>query len=720
MSVTGTFIRLGGAHPAAVGEAHERSGYALTGAAVTVSALVAGGVAAAASAPMWPVAVVVTVAAGVTAVAGVIARAQVSSPGTAPRRLWFIGRVLLALVLGLFLGEAATVVANEAAVDRVLDEKSHIAAESTPGVIDARAALERAVTERTTLERTITEAGADADRALVTARCEFNPTEQCPPTRITGVPGDGPEHRTARAMLDDARARLAAAHARVPGLDQRVTDAEQNLTIAYSAADRAGDRGLGARWAAVHEHSTASAATLLPRLAALLAGLLIALLPLLARSRLGVTSLDRRAAARAAMDEAERDAETAIVVQRARLRAATEELRAEQALDAVRLTTAVHTAARLPELGRTRRKLAPAVDLGHVPAIDRATTVAGGTGPVPAAVGAAANGTNRALGAASADAATGPPARGSAPAAGRIGLPSRRIGSPFRKPSGVTGASSGGAGGPAGPVPAAASVAPTGTSRTIGVTSTAIGAPITAGTGSAAGQSASTAGGHGSPFRGLGSSAEDTQVIDGSGDRRRTRVVAAIGGLEIGITEFARPAPAATEIRPGRRSAASGDDHATSTGPQSADGAAFADVHGFASADGTAPLPAGLSGAQRIAELPVIGKLPFTGWIGPLVPSFVLDAIDTATRPLQTARQTIEDIEELTFTLRHSRTITVVVRETTPGGEAWSGRAVRATVVDVEPVGSARADGEPIDLRSTDVEAVDIDARAHSPGTRFH
>ncbi|WP_067858021.1 DUF4407 domain-containing protein [Nocardia shimofusensis] len=562
MSVTGMFIRLGGAQPSAIGEAYERAGYALTGVAVTVSALVAGGVAAAASASIRPVAGVAVVAAGVAgvaavaAVAGVIARALVSSPGTAPRRLWFLGRVLLALALGVLLGEAATVVAHAAAVDRVLDEKAHAAAESAPDVIAARAALERAVADRAALEHTITEAAAEADRALVTARCEFNPTEQCPSTRITGVPGDGPEHRTAQAVLDDARGRLAAARDLAPGLDQRVRAAEQNLTTAYETAERTGDRGPGARWAAMHEHTTASAAALLPRLAALLAGLLVALLPLLVRRWLGVTSLDRHAAARAAVDAAERDAEAAIAVQRARLRAAAEELRAEQELAAVRLSTAIHAAAPLPELGEARS-------------------------PIPG---------------------TRSPAAGAGSAAAGTGS----------SPSGWAGASS--------------------------VRSAATAAAPPAG-----------------PESGPG---EGTPVVEPFGDgKRRTRVIAALGGLEIGITEFARPVHAAPE-------------------------------HGR-------------------ADLPVLGNLPFTGWIGPLVPTFVLDAVETATRPLRAARQAVEDVEELTFTLRHSRTITVAVRETVPGAGVWSDRAVTATVVDVEPM----IHGEP---------TVEADSRAPSPGTRFH
>ncbi|WP_411157646.1 hypothetical protein [Nocardia puris] len=44
-------------------------------------------------------------------------------------------------------------------------------------------------------------------------------------------------------------------------------------------------------------------------------------------------------------------------------------------------------------------------------------------------------------------------------------------------------------------------------------------------------------------------------------------------------------------------------------------------------------------------ELPIIGTVPFTDtaarWIRPLVPSFVANAIDSATHPLRTARQAV-------------------------------------------------------------------------------
>src|SRR4029077_9771771 len=44
----------------------------------------------------------------------------------------------------------------------------------------------------------VDEAGRQRDAALVVARCEYNPSPPCPQTHITGVPGAGPETRTAK------------------------------------------------------------------------------------------------------------------------------------------------------------------------------------------------------------------------------------------------------------------------------------------------------------------------------------------------------------------------------------------------------------------------------------------------------------------------------------------------------------------------------------------
>jgi hypothetical protein len=46
-------------------------------------------------------------------------------------------------------------------------------------------------------------------------------------------------------------------------------------------------------------------------------------------------------------------------------------------------------------------------------------------------------------------------------------------------------------------------------------------------------------------------------------------------------------------------------------------------------------------------------------WIRPLVPGFVARAFDTSTHPLRTARQVIEEVEEITFSLKRTHKLTV-------------------------------------------------------------
>ncbi len=64
------------------------------------------------------------------------------------------------------------------------------------------------------------------DEALVVARCEYNPSPACPQTHITGMPGAGPENRTANDFLADATRQLDTATAerdrRAPALDAEI------------------------------------------------------------------------------------------------------------------------------------------------------------------------------------------------------------------------------------------------------------------------------------------------------------------------------------------------------------------------------------------------------------------------------------------------------------------------------------------------------------------
>ncbi|NNH73985.1 DUF4407 domain-containing protein [Nocardia uniformis] len=501
---------LGGGN-AQLTDRHEQSGYALTGAVVALFAGIAGSVTAIATgAARWPLLAVIFIALIATLLVGAIARALATAPTPARDesrrgRAEFGVRVGVAAMAGVVIAELASTVLFGGTVDRLLNETARRGTESVSTVVAARADLDTARADRITLDQQINQAKTDIDAALVTARCEFNPNPECPQNRITGVPGRGPEERTANEMLADARSRLSTAEGRIEALDTRVADKETALTQARDAAYTEGDRGLGARWVAMNDYTTEHGGALALRTGTILLMALLALLPLLLRWWRGETSFDRRVAFRTATDRVEQSAETTIAVERAETRVQVEKLRAEQ-----QLTTA---------------KLASHADI----AIDR--------------------------------------------------------------------------------------------------------------------------------------------------EQQRKRVIAAIGGLEIGITDSGRRAvgefdrAALQDTRslelPAGLSAEDQEGNVTQSPnlpAQLAPGAVAPRSTGGALAPAASgqPTPANKGGGL---ELPIIGTVPFTDtaarWIRPLVPSFVANAIDTATSPLRTVRQAFEEAEEITFTLRRTRKVTV-------------------------------------------------------------
>ncbi|MFI9537957.1 DUF4407 domain-containing protein [Nocardia fusca] len=508
MSVTGMFIRLGGGQPAETAEGYERTGYTVTGAGVALFALVAGAVTASAmNAADQPPAAVTAIALVAGVLAGLLGRALAGAQPTARPDLpagtvnipAVAARVGTALLAGVVVAEMAVTVLFGGTVDRILDERAATAAASAPAVRTAQDELDRAVADRTALDGTIAAAAADIDNALIIARCEFNPTPQCPQTKITGVPGRGPEAQTANAMLDDARTALSTAQNRVAPLDQRVSDARRALHNAQAVAAE-GDRGFGARWSAAHEYTVGELGALgLRALTWALFGLL-ALLPLILRWWRGETAQERRRAADTVRDRAERAADAAIAEKEARVRADTAAVRLEQQLTAAELVAEADTT------------------------IDR--------------------------------------------------------------------------------------------------------------------------------------------------ERQRTRVIAALGGLEIGVTER-DPDPAVPAVAPNNAL------------PPGSDGSDL-------------PVPLGKEVVLRQPaglQMPIIGTVPFTDtaarWIRPLLPGFVSSAIDTAvdtaSRPLRTARQVLTEAEEITFTLRRARKVTVDsgIEDSRTVGDRSAGRRGDAVGADI-------------------------------------
>ena len=257
---------------------------------------------------------------------------------TRPRAMAY---AMAAVVMGVVVGELAAMLIFAGSSGRRLDEQAARSADAAPAVVAASADLERTSQARSALDEAVVEASRRRDEALVVARCEFNPSPACPETHITGVPGAGPENRTANGFLADTQQQLDKAVLErdrlAPSLDATIADDEQTLAQARAAAIASADHGFGARWLAMNSYTLDSAAATVLR--ALLTGLFIALFlfPLILKLSRAKTTADRRTAAQAERDRADLEADTAVAVKRAEVRAAIETMRAQQELTSARM-----------------------------------------------------------------------------------------------------------------------------------------------------------------------------------------------------------------------------------------------------------------------------------------------------------------------------------------------------------------------------------------------
>ena len=332
---------LGGGEWRELGERHERSTHVLAGVVVLIAAALTWlvstlAVTAATHAPM-------AFAVPVTLAFGLLILAIACAIASGPTRGWsgVVGRAAVAVAVGALVGELAAVVLFSGSIDRLLDERAARSASSTPAVAQAGAELDQTRHARAALDTAVDRASRQRDEALVVARCEFNASPACPQTHITGVPGAGPETRTATDFLADTQRQLEVAVANrdrvAPGLDAEIAAREQTLEQARSSAMSDVDHGLGARWTAMNDHTFANPAAMLVRLVTVAFFALLILLPLILKLWRGQTSQDRGAAARTEVERAELEAEAAIAVKRAEVRAAVETLWAEQQLASARL-----------------------------------------------------------------------------------------------------------------------------------------------------------------------------------------------------------------------------------------------------------------------------------------------------------------------------------------------------------------------------------------------
>ena len=345
--IEGPLTWLGGGHWRELGERHERSTHAVAGAVVLFGAVLAWLVAglAVSDSTRWSTLAVVPLTLVFGLLVGAVTRGVASGPDRG--RAGIAGRVAVAVAVGVVVGELAALVLFSSSIDHRLDERALRNVDSAPAVSQASSSLQQTRDARGRLDSAVERAREHQDRALVIARCEYNPSPACPQTRITGVPGAGPETRTANELLADAQHELdnalTARDRQAPDLDAKISREEQALTEARHTVVADAGRGLGARWVAMNDLTFASMGALGLRLLTIAFFALVYLLPLILRQWRGETTHDRHVTARAERERAELDADTAIAIKRAEARREAEILWAEHQLTQARLAIEAQT-----------------------------------------------------------------------------------------------------------------------------------------------------------------------------------------------------------------------------------------------------------------------------------------------------------------------------------------------------------------------------------------
>ena len=107
--------------------------------------------------------------------------------------------------------------------------------------------------------------------------------------------------------------------------------------------------------------------------------------------------------------------------------------------------------------------------------------------------------------------------------------------------------------------------------------------------------------------------------------------------------------------------------------------------------------PSREGGGSLIPTIPDVTKAA-TRWIRPFVPPIVASAVETATKPLRGVRHVFEEEEEVHFSLKRSRKVTVHTEEDEQPAEP---RATVSTVVSARRE-HIEADAERRELRELD------------------
>lgn len=349
-SIGNWLIWVGGGERRELQERHERSAHAVAGVVVLINVVLGWLVTTLAitQAMHRSVLAVVPFTLAFALLVAAISRAiATGSAGRAPGRGAVAVPMAVGLVLGGVVGEFASLATFSDSIGRQLQQQAAHNAVSAPAVAQASSDLQRIHDARVALDHGVDIARTRRDEALVVARCEYHPTPACPQTRITGVPGSGPENRTANELLADSQRELdeavAARDRHAPELDVRITADERVVAERRQRVVEDADRGLGARWVAMQQLTWASTSFLILHLLIVGFFAVLALLPLILRLWRGETIHDRHAQARAERERADLVADTAIAVKRAEVRAAAEIMWAEQQLVQARLAVEAQT-----------------------------------------------------------------------------------------------------------------------------------------------------------------------------------------------------------------------------------------------------------------------------------------------------------------------------------------------------------------------------------------
>lgn len=358
-------VWLGGGSWRDIGDDAERSSYVSTGFLVLLNALIT-----------WGVTTLVVVgvlganplvALPFTAVCGLLVAvfgrvlASTAAERGSGRAFGDLSRGLVAVLIGVVVGELAALAIFTGPIECGLNAQVD-AARAGVAQSERGRQLDGLRDDRAALDTRVNDAIARRDQARVVARCEYNPTPGCPSGTITGDPGRGNETVQAEQALADAERDLADARAQrggqVPSLDAEIARVDGQLAADRTTAEALAraDTGVDARWRAMHDYTTGYFAALVLRLGVLAFFVVLNLLPLLLRVWRGQTEQDRRIEARRLRERAEEEADTAIAVRRAEVRAALGLREQEALLDApagARQPLTVATAERTEPLALT-------------------------------------------------------------------------------------------------------------------------------------------------------------------------------------------------------------------------------------------------------------------------------------------------------------------------------------------------------------------------------